>query len=130
LSLSIAVMISGGSWDVPARLFLFSLVPTAAIIGVLSRRFRGVGALVLGTMMVASPAPKFAFAVLGNEVLITSWAEMLTALGVTRHPDVVSPFAARRFVSYRTDRNYHITLSTTGDRVSVGYSHVSGRLPR
>jgi beta-lactamase superfamily II metal-dependent hydrolase len=45
------------------------------------------------------------------------------------HPDVVSVFAARRFVSYRTDRNYHITLSTTGDRVSVGYSHVSGRLP-
>jgi hypothetical protein len=84
VSLSIAVMISGGSWDVPARLFLFSLVPTAAIIGFLSRRFRGVGALVLGTMMVAlAGSQAFAFAVLSNEVLITFWAEMLTSLGVT-----------------------------------------------
>jgi hypothetical protein len=65
-------------------LFLFSLVPTAAIIGFLSRRFRGVGALVLGTMMVAlAGSQAFAFAVLGNDVLITFWAEMLTMLGVT-----------------------------------------------
>ena len=84
ISLAIAVAISGGSWDVPGQLFLFSLVPTAAIIGFLSRRFRGVGALVLGTMMVAlAGSQAFAFAVLGNEVLITFWAEMLTALGVT-----------------------------------------------
>ena len=83
-SLAVAVMIGGGSWDVPAQLFLFSLVPTAAIIGFLSRRFRGVGALVLGTMMVAlAGSQAFAFAVLGNEVLITFWAETLTALGVT-----------------------------------------------
>jgi len=84
VSLSIAVMIGGGSWDVPAQLVLFSLVPTAAIVGFLSRRFRGMGALVLGTMMVAlAGSQAFAFAVLGNEVLITAWAELLTALGVT-----------------------------------------------
>jgi hypothetical protein len=84
VSLSIAVIISGGSWEVPAQLFLFSLVPTAAIIGFLSRRFRGVGALVLGTMMVAlAGSQAFAFAVLGNQVLINFWAEMLTGLGVT-----------------------------------------------
>ena len=84
VSLAIAVAISGGSWVVPGQLFLFSLVPTAAIIGFLSRRFRGVGALVLGTMMVAlAGSQAFAFAVFGNEVLITWWAEVLTALGVT-----------------------------------------------
>ena len=84
VSLFIAVMIAGGSWDVPAQLFLFSLVPTAAIIGFLSRRFRGVGALVLGTMMLAlAGSQAFAFTVFGNEVLITAWAEMLTVLGVT-----------------------------------------------
>ena len=84
VSLGIAVTVAGGSWDVPAQLFLFSLVPTAAIIGFLSRRFRGVGALVLGTMMLAlAGSQAFAFTVFGNEVLITAWAEMLTALGVT-----------------------------------------------
>ncbi|HEX2404486.1 MAG TPA: hypothetical protein VHM29_07270, partial [Acidimicrobiia bacterium] len=84
IALFIAVMIAGGSWDVPAQLFLFSLVPTAAIIGFLSRRFRGVGALVLGTMMVAlAGSQAFAFAVLGSDPLITAWAEFLTALGVT-----------------------------------------------
>jgi hypothetical protein len=84
IALAIAVIVGGGSWDVPAQLFLFSLVPTAAIIGFLTRRFRGVGALVLGTMMVAlAGSQAFAFAVLGNETLITAWAELLTALGVT-----------------------------------------------
>ena len=84
IALFIAVMIAGGSWEVPAQLFLFSLVPTAAIIGFLSRRFRGVGALVLGTMMVTlAGSQAFAFAVLGSEPLITAWAEFLTALGVT-----------------------------------------------
>jgi len=39
---------------------------------------------VLGTMMVAlAGSQAFAFAVLGNDVLITFWAEMLTELGVT-----------------------------------------------
>ena len=84
VSLGIAVTVAGGSWDVPAQLFLFSLVPTAAIIGFLSRRFRGVGALVLGTMMLAlAGSQAFAFTILDNEVLITAWAEMLAALGVT-----------------------------------------------
>ncbi|HVR77335.1 MAG TPA: MBL fold metallo-hydrolase [Acidimicrobiia bacterium] len=46
------------------------------------------------------------------------------------HPDVVNLLANRRFISYRTDRNYHVTLTTNGKRVSVGYTHVSGRLPR
>jgi beta-lactamase superfamily II metal-dependent hydrolase len=46
------------------------------------------------------------------------------------HPDVVSELADRGFISYRTDRNYHLTLATSGQRVSVGYTHVSGRLPR
>ena len=46
------------------------------------------------------------------------------------HPDVVTELSNRRFVSYRTDRNYHLTLSTTGEKVTVGYTHVSGRLPR
>ena len=77
VSLGIAVTVAGGSWDVPAQLFLFSLVPTAAIIGFLSRRFRGVGALVLGTMMLAlAGSQAFAFTVFGNEVLITAWAEI------------------------------------------------------
>jgi len=84
VSLGLAVFIAGGSWEVPAQLFLFSLVPTAAIIGFLSRRFRGVGALVLGTMMLAlAGSQAFAFTVFGNEVLITAWAELLAALGVT-----------------------------------------------
>ncbi len=84
VSLALAVIIAEGSWEVPAQLFLFSLVPTAAIIGFLSRRFRGVGALVLGTMMVAlAGSQAFAFGVFGNDVLITAWAEMLEALGVT-----------------------------------------------
>ncbi len=84
LALAIAVIIGGGSWRVPAQLFLFSLVPTAAIIGFLSRRFRGVGALMLGTMMVAlAGSQAFAFAVLGDETLITAWADLLTGLGVT-----------------------------------------------
>ena len=84
VSLFIAVTVAGGSWEVPAQLFLFSLVPTAAIIGFLSRRFRGVGALVLGTMMLAlAGSQAFAFTVFDNEVLITAWAEMLTAFGVT-----------------------------------------------
>jgi beta-lactamase superfamily II metal-dependent hydrolase len=46
------------------------------------------------------------------------------------HPDVVGELANRRFVAYRTDRNYHVTLTSTGDKVSVGYNHASGRLPR
>ena len=84
VGLAIAVIVGGGSWEVPAQLFLFSLVPTAALIGFLSRRFRGVGALVLGTMMVAlAGSQAFAFAVLGNETLITAWADLLTGLGVT-----------------------------------------------
>jgi hypothetical protein len=83
-ALAIAVMIGGGPWRVPGQLFLFTLVPTAAIIGFLTRRFRGVGALVLGTMMVAlAGSQAFAFGVLGNETLITAWAEFLTAFGVT-----------------------------------------------
>jgi beta-lactamase superfamily II metal-dependent hydrolase len=46
------------------------------------------------------------------------------------HPDVVGELASRRFVAYRTDRNYHVTLTSTGDKVTVGYNHASGRLPR
>lgn len=46
------------------------------------------------------------------------------------HPDVVAELANRNFVAYRTDRNYHVTLRTTGDRVHVSYTHDSGRLPR
>ena len=46
------------------------------------------------------------------------------------HPDVVTELANRRFVAYRTDKNYHVTLTTRGDKVSVGYAHASGRLPR
>jgi hypothetical protein len=84
VALGIAVIIGGGSWRDPARLFVFSLVPTAAIIGFLSRRFRGVGALVLCTMMLAlAGSQAFAFGVLGNQTLITAWAELLTAVGVT-----------------------------------------------
>lgn len=45
------------------------------------------------------------------------------------HPDVVTELTNRRFVHYRTDSNYHVTLTTNGDKVRVGYSHVSGRLP-
>lgn len=45
------------------------------------------------------------------------------------HPDIVTELAKRRFVAYRTDRNYSVTLTTDGDKVRVGYSHVSGRLP-
>lgn len=46
------------------------------------------------------------------------------------HPDVVTELSNRRFVAYRTDRNYHVTLTTNGDKVRVGYTHVSGRLPQ
>ena len=46
------------------------------------------------------------------------------------HPDVVGVLADRRFIAYRTDLNYHVTLTTNGSRVEVGYTHVSGRLPR
>jgi competence protein ComEC len=46
------------------------------------------------------------------------------------HPDIVTELSERRFVAYRTDKNYHVTLTTNGDRVRVGYTHVSGRLPR
>lgn len=46
------------------------------------------------------------------------------------HPDVVNRLADRQFVAYRTDRNYHITLTSDGEKVTVGYTHVSGRLPR
>ena len=45
------------------------------------------------------------------------------------HPDIVAELANRRFVAYRTDKSYNVTLTTDGDRVSVGYTHVSGRLP-
>ncbi len=45
-------------------------------------------------------------------------------------PAVVAEPADRRFVAYRIDRTYHVTLATNGDRVRVGYSHMSGRLPR
>ncbi len=45
------------------------------------------------------------------------------------HPDIVSELAKRRFISYRTDLNYHVTLTTDGGKVNVGYTHVSGRLP-
>ncbi|MCI0425128.1 MAG: MBL fold metallo-hydrolase [Actinobacteria bacterium] len=45
------------------------------------------------------------------------------------HPDVVAELAGRGFVSYRTDLNYHVTLTSDGSRVRVGYTHVSGRLP-
>jgi hypothetical protein len=84
VSLFVAVSVSGGSWALPGRLFLFGLVPTAALIGFLSGRFRGVGALVLGVMMVALAGSQFfAFAVTGNEFLITAWAEFLEVLGVT-----------------------------------------------
>lgn len=46
------------------------------------------------------------------------------------HNDIVTELANRRFVAYRTDRNYNVTLTTDGSNVDVGYSHVSGRLPR
>jgi competence protein ComEC len=46
------------------------------------------------------------------------------------HPDVVAELTQRHFVNYRTDLNSHLILTTKGDRVSVGYSHASGRLPR
>ena len=46
------------------------------------------------------------------------------------HQDVVTELAKRNFVAYRTDKNYHVTLTTRGDKVSVGYAHASGRLPR
>lgn len=45
------------------------------------------------------------------------------------HPDIVSELQDRRFVSYRTDLNYHVTLKSDGEKVQVGYTHVSGRLP-
>jgi competence protein ComEC len=46
------------------------------------------------------------------------------------HPDVVEALTDRHFIAYRTDLNYHVTLTTDGSRVRVGYTHVSGRLPR
>jgi beta-lactamase superfamily II metal-dependent hydrolase len=45
------------------------------------------------------------------------------------HPDVIGELSKRNFVFYRTDHNYHVTLTTDGTRVDVGYTHVSGRLP-
>ena len=45
------------------------------------------------------------------------------------HPDIVTELVNRHFVSYRTDKNYHVTLTTDGKKVRVGYGHVSGRLP-
>ncbi|HET9260270.1 MAG TPA: MBL fold metallo-hydrolase [Acidimicrobiia bacterium] len=45
------------------------------------------------------------------------------------HPDIVTELFNRHFVSYRTDKNYHVTLTTDGKKVRVGYGHVSGRLP-
>jgi hypothetical protein len=84
VAVAVAVIAGGGPWRLVGQLFLFSLVPTAAIIGFLSRRFRGVGALVLCTMMLAlAGSQAFAFGVLANQTLITAWAEFLTALGVT-----------------------------------------------
>ncbi len=53
----------------------------------------------------------------------------MSSLMATPHPDVVKELTNRRFVHYRTDSNYHVTLTTNGDKVKVGYSHVSGRLP-
>ncbi len=67
----------------PLRQWVWSLVPTAAIAAFLTRPLRGVGTLVLGTMMIGVVGSQsIAIWVLGSEARAVLWAELFSALGI------------------------------------------------
>ncbi len=77
-------LISGASFMDPARLWVWSLIPTAAVIAFLTRPLRGVGTLVLGAMMVAIVGSQaFAIAIVGSDGLLDAWVEFFFAIGIT-----------------------------------------------
>jgi hypothetical protein len=77
-------LIAGAGPMDPARLWVWSLIPTAAIIAFLTRPLRGVGTLVLGTMMVAIVGSQaFAIGIVGSESLLDTWVEFFFAIGIT-----------------------------------------------
>lgn len=79
-----AGLISGARFIDPARLWVWSLIPTAAVIAFLSRPLRGVGTLVLGAMMVAIVGSQaFAIAIVGSDGLLDAWVEFFFAIGIT-----------------------------------------------
>lgn len=64
--------------------WLWTLIPTAAIIAFLSRPLRGVGTLVLGAMMVGVVGSQaIAHAMLGSDTLTDLWVEIAAAFGIT-----------------------------------------------
>ena len=66
------------------RLWVWYLIPTAAVILFLSRPLRGVGTLVLGAMMAAVLGSQaFLLVIVGSEPLLLIWVELFAALGIT-----------------------------------------------
>jgi hypothetical protein len=66
------------------RLWVWYLIPTAAVILFLTRPLRGVGTLVLGAMMAAILGSQvFLVTVVGAEPLLRLWVELMEGLGIT-----------------------------------------------
>lgn len=66
------------------RLWVWHLIPTAAVVVFLSRPLRGVGTLVLGAMMAAILGSQaFLLVLVGSEPLLLSWIQMFEAVGIT-----------------------------------------------
>ncbi len=81
--LMVVSLIAGAHPSDPVKLWLWSLIPTVAVIGFMARPLRGVGTMVLGVMMagiVGSQA--FAVSVVGSDPLLNLWIDVTTALGL------------------------------------------------
>jgi hypothetical protein len=77
-------LIGWSAVDQAALVWVWTLIPTAAIIAFLSRPLRGVGPLVLVAMMFAILGGQaFALTVLGSERLLFAWIDLFLAVGIT-----------------------------------------------
>jgi hypothetical protein len=76
-------LIAGGGLLFPVQLWLWSLIPTAAVIGFMTRPLRGVGTLVLGVMMGAIVGSQALFlTVIDSALLLGTWITLTSALGL------------------------------------------------
>lgn len=85
LAALLAIGLIGGGGVVETLIpWLWALLPTAAVVAFLARPFRGVGPIVLGTMMVGIVGSQvFASTVIGSEGLLDLWIDLFFAAGVT-----------------------------------------------
>ena len=76
-------LIAGADLRYPMELWLWSLIPTAAVIGFMARPLRGVGTMVLGVMMAGIVGSQALFlTVIDSDLLLGSWITLTGALGL------------------------------------------------